>query len=220
MDYTNKNCNYYSNPRNELLEIINRVDIKKNILEIGSGFGSLGKSILKISPDSRIDAIEINDEARDLLIHAGYTNVWIGDAVKVIDSKILSDKYELVILPDVLEHIADDEKLLNKIRILLKSKGHLLISVPNVSNWQLIRNIYFHKSFKRDTSGIFDSTHLRWYTKNDIIELCKKNNFELIQYQSNADKLPGLKGKILSFFLGLINNELLISQHILLLRSA
>jgi predicted TPR repeat methyltransferase len=218
MNYEDKDNDYYGNPREDIFRVFRNIKNKNKVLEIGCGFGALGLSIFNFFKPDLYDGIELNNNAKNHLIKAGYDNVCIGDAFQILKREEITEKYDVIIMADVLEHIADDTAMLELVSSRLSISGVLILSVPNITNWQTIRNLYVKKRFPRDSSGIFDSTHLRWYTKNDIINLCTKNGFKLISYNNNKDCFnPGFD-KIIRPLLELFHKELFVSQHLLLLQ--
>ena len=47
-------------------------------------------------------------------------------------------KYDYVIFADVLEHLLHPEDVLDRCKIVIKKKGKVLVSVPNVSHNSII----------------------------------------------------------------------------------
>jgi 2-polyprenyl-3-methyl-5-hydroxy-6-metoxy-1,4-benzoquinol methylase len=217
MSYADKNVEYYGNPRKDIFDIFEKIRTKNKILEIGCGFGALGHVILNRFRPELYDGIELNIEARSHLLNAGYHNVYIGDALQLLKSGKLREKYDVIIMADVLEHIADDTSVLDLISGMLSVSGHVILSVPNVNNWQVIRNLFVRKSFPRDASGIFDSTHLRWYTKKDIIRIAESSDFKLKLYSSNKDRFGIITDNVVVPIFELLHKEIFVTQHILLL---
>ena len=48
-----------------------------------------------------------------------------------------------------------------------------MICIPNVQHWSVIGNLLAGK-WPQEDQGIFDRTHLRWFTKNSLVELINK----------------------------------------------
>ena len=111
-----------------------------SILDIGVGWGLMGVifraytdiRLAELKPsryknwETKIDGIEIFKEYENPLWKV-YNNVYIGDALKVID---VLDNYDLIYLGDVLEHFEKDKgiELLNK---LFKHTNNILIAIPD-----------------------------------------------------------------------------------------
>ena len=89
-------------------------------------------------------------------------------------------KYDLVIFTEVLEHLLqDDEIVLLNIKKLIRTKGFLLISVPNALTFSnrvnviIGKNIYWSK--KDIIKGVYGGYgHIREYSVSEIKELVGK----------------------------------------------
>jgi SAM-dependent methyltransferase len=79
----------------------------------------------------------------------------------------IKDKYDVIICSEVIEHIADDNKVLLNLYSLLNTNGKLLITVP-----------YLRKNW-----GKFDeiSGHVRRYDKNELEDKLKGAGFTLLE---------------------------------------
>jgi len=47
----------------------------------------------------------------------------------------------------------------------------VIVSLPNARHWSLVRALLWRGSWPRDATGIFDATHLRWFTLRDAHDL-------------------------------------------------
>lgn len=218
MNYGDKTANYYGNPRKDIFRLVQQLETKNKILEIGCGFGALGESVISRFSPNVYDGIELNPNAKDRLLEVGYNHVDIGDALDILLNRNLANKYDLIIMADVLEHIGDDTKILELVVKSLNKSGHLILSVPNISNWQTLRNLYIKKTFPRNSSGIFDSTHLRWYTSKDIINLTQDNGLKLKAYYANKDSFGKIIDTLIVPILKVLHKDIVTSQHILVLQ--
>lgn len=87
---------------------------------------------------------------------------------------------------DVLEHLLFPEQVLKYfVYNYLKENGQVIISLPNVANWQVRLNLLFGK-FNYTDRGIMDKTHLHFYTFKTARELIFKNNLEIINVFGGA----------------------------------
>ncbi len=75
----------------------------------------------------------------------------------------LHGPFDHVVFADVLEHMADPQPVLQAAGALLSPGGSVLVSVPNVAflpaRLRLLRGRWDYEE-----TGIFDATHLRFYT--------------------------------------------------------
>ena len=102
------------------------------------------------------------------------------------------------------EHINDTDKVMESIKSISNKNTYLVVSVPNIKNIRVPFNIYFKNSFPRKDAGIFDRTHLRWFTKKDIKNLINLNHFKYIDSSYTDHKSFFLKNKILEKTFGFL----------------
>ncbi|MHB1711272.1 MAG: methyltransferase domain-containing protein, partial [Acidimicrobiales bacterium] len=86
--------------------------------------------------------------------------------------------YDVVVVADILEHLAAPERLLSELQGVLVSGGFMLVSVPNVGHWYpRIRG--FLGTFDYDQRGILDRTHLRFYNRRSFRRLLRTAGYHL-----------------------------------------
>lgn len=105
-----------------------------DVLEIGCGIGTQTQLLAEyLSESSKITANDISPKSIEIAKQrlSQHKNIeWF--AVDIIQQEI-DHKYDVVLLPDVLEHIPIDHhfKLFEKIKSCLKPDGFVLIHIPN-----------------------------------------------------------------------------------------
>lgn len=95
-----------------------------NILEIGCGTGG---NLSMLSEFGLISAMELNQEARE---HANKKGVCQVKEGKLPDNIPFLEKFDLICLFDVLEHIEDDCIAVSKLKTLLHENGKIIFTVP------------------------------------------------------------------------------------------
>lgn len=88
-------------------------------------------------------------------------------------------QYDAIVFNDVLEHLVDPYSLLEKLKEVLTPGGVIVASIPNVLNFPAIRKLLFTKDFAYQESGIFDKTHLRFFTKKSIIRMFNEAGYSI-----------------------------------------
>ena len=82
-----------------------------------------------------------------------------------------ADSFDLVVLADVLEHLADPAAGLARAMSWCRpGGGTVLVSVPNVAHWQA-RLTLLRGRWPQEDSGTFDASHLRWFTRDALAAL-------------------------------------------------
>jgi methionine biosynthesis protein MetW len=80
--------------------------------------------------------------------------------------------FDLVVLADVLEHLADPAAALARAVEWCRPGGAILVSVPNVAHWRA-RLALARGRWPQEERGTFDSSHLRWFTRASLGELLR-----------------------------------------------
>lgn len=142
------------------------VGFGKTVLDIGCNEGYLGKFIdqdnIFYGLDNSKEAIA---KAKTKYQRAIYYDL---NSPKKLPFNI---KFDVIIFADVLEHLIDPEKTLKFfINNYLKKDGEIIISVPNIANWQIRLNLIFGR-FEYQDCGILDKTHFHFYTFKSAREL-------------------------------------------------
>lgn len=178
-----KSSGYYNHFRKDVYDLVKHEKASK-ILEIGGGRFELLKK-LKNDFDARCMGVDIESSQSDEI---SLINGSIEDSN--VMEKLKSEKFDLVLANDVLEHLVKPEKTIRDIHFLLEDHGRVAISVPNVRQVRTFFNIYLRGTFPRVEEGLFDSTHLRWFCKKDIVNLIEESGFKILKLQIEGRFLP------------------------------
>lgn len=148
---------------NEL--IFNKISkyIKGRTLEFGAGTGNFSEMISKKVPellviDEKKKSINILNKKLNHLNNVKIQNSNI-ENLNILDC-------DTVILLNVLEHIKEDQNAIKKLMSVLKKNGYLIIQVPALN--------YLYSEYDRMVG------HYKRYQKNDIKEICKNLNLNLV----------------------------------------
>ncbi len=97
------------------------------------------------------------------------------------------EKFDLVLLSDVLEHIYNPWTLLKTLGKNLSPKSQLLISVPNFQN---IRYLIAMSTgdFYYASTGLFDQTHIRFFTRKSITRMLSDLGFSVVSMGYRPDR--------------------------------
>ena len=164
---------YYDNVNADLLRWMPLC--AREVLEIGCGEGALAAAYRRRNPGVRYTAVESHAPAAAI----ARTRV---DALIEADFETLSDDnlgaYDVIVLGDVLEHLADPWAALGRLRGRLRPGGWLALSVPNVGHWSVLAEVISGRWPARD-SGLFDRTHLRWFTLDSLRSVLGESGLRL-----------------------------------------
>ena len=182
-----KNSNYFSYTRPEVQQLVNVNS--KFILDVGCANGSMGQE-LKSNLDAEVWGVEYDSAAANVA-RCRLDRVLEGDIISILDN--LPEKYfDTIIFADVLEHTPRPEIILNAIKKTLKTNGEIVISLPNVRHWTVIKSL-LEGDWKYEEAGLLDKTHLQFFTKKSIIRMMNKLNYIIIEMFStrfDLEKVP------------------------------
>jgi len=170
------NKSYYGYARPEIQAFVSPK--AKKILDIGCGAGLLGKE-LKNRQKCYVAGIEYAPEAATKS-ETALDRVYMGDAVKVIP-EILENSFDTIIMADFLEHIANPEEILSEVKRILIPGGRLVLSIPNVRHWSVIKDL-LEGRWEYQDAGILDKTHLRFFTWQSILSLLNSAGYHIDSY--------------------------------------
>jgi 2-polyprenyl-3-methyl-5-hydroxy-6-metoxy-1,4-benzoquinol methylase len=187
--YNEKSTAYFSNTRKDLLSFIDKNYLGLTILEIGAGSGETLLELKKTGIANKIYGYDLVDIC---LNKSEFESFIVGNIEK--DPIPFNEKFDIIILADVLEHLVEPEKVLEKLIPFLKKNGKIYISLPNIRNYKAMYNIFFKGDFKYEEEGVLDQTHLRFFCKKNMKALITKiDGLQLVETVSN---LKHTKSKI------------------------
>lgn len=162
--------NYYDSAREDIAALV--PPTASRILDVGCGAGMLGR-LLKQRQDCAVTGIELNTEQAEKARQA-LDQVYCGDAGEIIP--LLTGCFDCIILADVLEHLRDPWRVLAVIKELLTPDGLLILSIPNIGHWSVVRDlIEGHWSY--NGSGLLDRDHLRFFTRASLEAALREAGF-------------------------------------------
>jgi 2-polyprenyl-3-methyl-5-hydroxy-6-metoxy-1,4-benzoquinol methylase len=170
---------YFYKERQEMLRFLPAH--AKYFLDVGCAGGSFGES-LKSRYSAEVWGVEPNEYAASV-------------ASQKLD-KVICDMFactldmpksyfDCIIFNDVLEHLVDPYTALLYCKQLLKAKGVVVASIPNVRYFDNIWNLIVLKDWEYADYGILDRTHLRFFTRKSLLA-----TFSSLGYQ--VERIEGI----------------------------
>jgi 2-polyprenyl-3-methyl-5-hydroxy-6-metoxy-1,4-benzoquinol methylase len=166
-EYEKKDEVYFSNTRFEIKPLL--PTFSDSVLEIGCGNGATLKWLKESNMCNTTSAIELV-ESMAKEAEKSVDKVYIGDCEKIV-LDLVPNSYDLILCLDVLEHMIDPWIFIEKVQLSLKPDGIIVASIPNIRNANVIAKLVFNKTFKYESHGLLDKTHLRFFTKISAQEL-------------------------------------------------
>src|SRR5262245_3743674 len=88
----------------------------------------------------------------------------------------LGERFELVFLGDILEHVNDPSGLLRFARRHLLPQGRVVATTPNPFSRK------FYRRFRSDGTAIVNLDHVRWITPTNALEIGRRAGLGLVAY--------------------------------------
>lgn len=152
-----------------------------SVLDIGPGSGVMGE-FLRGQGAYHLTAVEIDEDAR---AHIGGIYDVICSEPKELNPE---QKFDVILLLDVVEHVPNSEEFLFTILKYLKPGGRLFFSVPNIAHWS-IRLMLLFGFFESQRRGILDATHLQHFTRKRVLNIFNQTKF-FKRYESSLSLEP------------------------------
>ena len=168
-------------------KIINYIDHSKplNILDYGGGIGIVSLELVKKghkvtladqSPEA-LKAAELYFQEENLL-----------NKIEIIQCQNASyrfnKKFDLIIAKDLIEHVIEEDELVNDFYNILNDGGTLMMTTQNSFSLSYLIEGGIRKILQPKQIWLgWDKTHIRFYTPKSLKFLLNKNNFTNIHFR-------------------------------------
>lgn len=143
---------------------------------------------------------------------------------------LLDGPFDFIICGDVLEHLRDPPAVLGWLRGLLAPGGRLLASLPNSGHLYFRLNVLIGR-FPAHDRGLFDRTHLHFYTWDGWRRLFAEAGFEMETVRPTPvpaglalgllqDHVAARSLETIGYILGLVRKTLFAYQFVVTARAA
>ena len=160
-----KPTGYFSQDRAELVRLLPRP--LGRVLDVGCGEGATGRS-LRGAGAASISGVEL-DPASAAVAAGAYDEVRVGSVEEQLEQ--LTGPFDTILAYDLLEHLVDPWELLRRLHAVAAAGARLHVSVPNARHWTLLRDLALRGTFGYTPAEHRDVTHLRWFTRRDLVDL-------------------------------------------------
>lgn len=159
-----KRASYYENARPDVVAALPRP--LGAALDVGCGAGNVGAA-LREAGAARVVGVEVVAEqaerARALLDRV------VAAPVESALDELAGERFDTILCLDVLEHLVDPDAVLRRLHEVAAPGARLQVSVPNARHLSLAWDLLVRGTFGYAEHGHRDSTHLRWFTRRDIV---------------------------------------------------
>ncbi|MDB2158895.1 MULTISPECIES: class I SAM-dependent methyltransferase [Clostridium] len=166
--------------------VLKQIKEKSRVLELGPSTGYITKYLTE-ELGCKVTCIEIDEEAAEIAKQYCEKMI-VGNLDQLNLEEILKEKYDYVLMMDVLEHLYSPKTILRQITKFLNHDGVIWISVPNISHISIVQQLIENK-FTYGKWGLLDNTHIRFFTRNTIKNLFDELDYEIVS-EDNIIKYP------------------------------
>jgi len=190
VDYKTKKEDYFTNVRIDLISLIPE---KGKILEVGAGGGDTLVKIKELGLAEEVMGIELMEIPASNQKNVLIDKFVLGNIETMEELPFPPVYFDVIICGDVLEHLLDPWKAVQKIGSRLKQGGTLLISIPNFSDLYTMWKVFMKRDFAYTNEGVLDKTHLRFFCKKNLPGLLDPNQFAIQEITPSFKRNPAQK---------------------------
>ena len=174
-EYETKARSYFDRAR---VDYVHRlpVDPTASVLEVGCGTGATGALALQRGRAGHYVGVELVEGAAQAARQV-LSEVVVGD-VEQLTFDWQPAAFDALILSEVLEHLREPLAVLRKLSRFVRPGGLVLASSPNVAHWRVLREL-MQGRFPQADKGVFDRTHLRWFTPQSFAAMFEDAGFSI-----------------------------------------
>lgn len=169
---------YHDSSRPEVLEFI--PPDARRLLDVGCWRGAFGAAVKRAHPDCRVTGIELDPESASIA-QSRLDRVWRGEYPAVVPR---GERFDVVTFLDVLEHLVDPWAALRAASDLLEPGGVVIAVIPNIRHLAVTARLVVRGRWDYQDSGLLDRTHLRFFTKQTMLDLFRGRSYEVQHIQA------------------------------------
>jgi len=155
---------WFKSRRKYLIDLLKKIPKDSKILDVGCSSGVFLSDLEKLGFDSNnLYGIDISEKAILNSKKNGLVNTFVMDAQNII----LTEKFDIIVASDCLEHLKDDIQAIKNWKNLLKKDGKMYVFVPAFKSlWS------YHDEV---------NMHFRRYTKQELKTKIENEDLEIIK---------------------------------------
>lgn len=180
-----------------LNDILKCIDIKPNmkILDLGCGTGYLSFPMARLNPNAEVVALDIVTETlmrnTESAKEQGLSNLSFVN-YDGITFPFEAASFDLVVTRYALHHFPQIEKSLQEVARVLKENGSFFISDPRPNDDDITGFVDDYMQMKKDG-------HIKFYSKTEWVDLCKRNRMILSGGFDSQIRFPKKKNTAIGF---------------------
>ncbi len=178
---------YFAQDRSEFLDWVGGPC--RSVLEIGCGTGG-SAAWYRDHGAQTVVGVEL-DPTTGEMARKQFDIVYVEPVESALGK--IEGAFDLIVCADVLEHLHDPWTIVRRLAGQAHAETRLAVSIPNIRYAGAIARIVAGRGFEYDASGIFDATHLRFFTPRNVEQLLLQGGWMPRRWGSSSyGRLGGL----------------------------
>jgi 2-polyprenyl-3-methyl-5-hydroxy-6-metoxy-1,4-benzoquinol methylase len=161
--------------------LLEAVGAGRRVLDVGCSSGYLAEPLSKRG--NTIVGIEL-DPAAAREAEQWCERVVVGD-VETMELPFEPASFDVIVCGDVIEHLRDPRRTLERLAPFLRPGGTLVASTPNIANWA-IRLSLLAGRWRYTERGILDRTHAHLFTRATLVEAFEQAGYVVSRVRFSA----------------------------------
>ncbi len=157
------------------------VDPGLRVLELGTGPGTVTRILH--SKGCKVTGVEMDPETLAMCAPFCQRTLQANLEDPAWHASLAGEKFDVVMCADVLEHLRDPRPLLTLLPQFLNDTGCVLMSLPNATHLSVVASLMAGR-FPYQSKGLLDTTHLRFFGRDDIDALLRECGLLWQQWQT------------------------------------
>lgn len=215
--YEDKDTTYFSNIRDDLINLIPHSFTKCNVLEVGCGSAATLHKLKQLGIADTTTGVELFPSENNY--YDTVNHFFSEDIEKMFFQEYLHGSFDIIILGDVLEHLVNPWSTLKKISHLLAPEGKIIASLPNIRNYSVLKSIIWNGSFDYQETGILDKTHVRFFCKKNIQNLFLENDLKIQHISNNLNRSKSKRALFNTLTLKIFEEFLVTQYHVVAIKA-
>ncbi|MCX5871510.1 MAG: class I SAM-dependent methyltransferase [Deltaproteobacteria bacterium] len=161
------------------------IPAKSHVLEIGCATGYTTEYLAR-DKQCRVLGVEPVEEQAEVARKRGLAVITgLIDSPATFDLLLAHTRehglFDTIFMSQVIEHIADPAATLHTLKRLLAPDGYLIISTCSIVHWKCRLQILLGR-WEYEDYGIFDRTHLRFFTIKSFRQLLEESGYTVVDF--------------------------------------
>ena len=152
----------------------------KRVLDVGAATGNVARALGERG--CRVTGLEVDPQAAEVAARF-CDRMIVGDVEELdLDEAFGTERFDVVVFGDVLEHLRDPEAVLERSARILAPGGYVVASIPNVAHGS-VRLSLMAGRFRYTDTGLIDRTTLHFFDRQGVEELFERTGYAVREWR-------------------------------------